>query len=190
MKPTKALFGILTISLGLLVGTMAQGAQLTALNLPPITFIVAACDPLNNTYVLGTFTNSISIGGKVFVSLGGTDYVLAQYRPNGTVGWAITFGTPQDEEAFATTLTVTSNAVFVSGQTQESIHITDTVSNVVNTAYNAGNKADGFLFRFSLSGAAQWQASLMSIGNEEGSGVAFDLAGNVYWVGGFNGCCP
>lgn len=178
------------MTLGVLTQFQVQGAQFSAVNLPPMNLIGAACDPLNSTYVLGTFTNTVSIGGRLFSSLGGTDYVLARYRPNGTVEWAISFGTLQDEEAFSTTLNVTSNAVFVSGQTQGSIHLVDTASNVVNTPYNAGNKADGFLLRFSLSGVAQWQASLMSIGNEQGSGVAFDLAGNVYWVGGFNGCCP
>jgi hypothetical protein len=190
MTNIKTLFGIFSITLGLLAQSQVQGVQFSALNLPPMNLIGVACDFANNTYVLGIFTNSINIGGRLFSSLGGTDYVLAQYRPSGAVGWAITFGTPQDEEAFVTTLNVTSNAVFVSGQTQGSIHITDTANNVVNTAYNTGDKADGFLLRFSLAGVSQWQASLTSIGNENGAGVSLDTAGNVYWAGSFNGCCP
>ncbi len=190
MKRTKVLSGILSITLGLLAQFQVQGAWFSALNLPPMNLIGAASDSANNTYVLGAFTNSISIGGKVFVSLGGTDYLLAQYRPGGAVGWAITFGTPQDEEVFVTTLSVTSNAVFVSGQTQGSIRIADTAENVVNTAYITGDKADGFLLGFSLAGVSQWQASLTSIGNENGAGVSLDTAGNVYWAGSFNGCCP
>jgi hypothetical protein len=113
--------------------------------------------------------------------------VLAQYSPDGTVGWAISFGTPQDEYPRAT-LNVPSNAVFVNGITTGNIHLVDTAGNVVDTAY--AGKGDGFLFRFSSAGVAEWHASITSVGDEAGLGACLDSAGNVYWVGAFNGCCP
>jgi hypothetical protein len=164
------------------------GAQFNALNLPPMTLIGAASDPSRNTYVLGLFTDTLNIGGKSLVSQGGTDYVLAQYRPDGTVGWAISFGTPQDEAAVAT-LAVMSDGVFVSGTTLGGIEMVDTANNTVHTGYTSGG--DGFLFCFSLTGVALWQASITAASAVDvGSAVAFDATGNTYWAGVFNGCCP
>ena len=196
MKTTKSLCGILIITTALLVGTIAQGAQFSALNLPPILLVGAASDPVNNTYVLGTFTNTVVIGGQSYSPYAGITYLLARYRPDGTVGWAIRFGTSATPGAVTpnTTLTVTSNAVYVTGETLGSIHIVDVAGNAVNSAYNPGNRAgaiDGFLFRFSLAGVSVWQASVTGTSaGDAGRAVAPDAAGNIYWVGFFNGCCP
>jgi hypothetical protein len=185
----KRFVGTLTVMVGLLFGLGAEGGQFSALNLPPMTLIAAAADSSSNTYVLGTFTSALSIGDRTLVSGGGTDYVLAQYHADGTVGWAISFGTPQDEYTHYTRLNVTSDSVLVSTSTTiGSIYVVDMASNVVNTAY--AGKTDAFLFRFSLAGVVQWHASITSIGDEAGSGVSSDSEGNVYWAGAFNGCCP
>lgn len=199
MKNIKALVGIATIILGLLVGSAVQGAQYTALNLPPMGLLGAANDPANNTYVLGRFTNSVVMGGRTYTGYGGVDFLLIQYRPDGSVGWAINFGTTagEGESGFLiprTRLVVSSNAVYVSGSTTASIRIVDTAGTVVNSAFNPGNRAgtgDGYLFRFSLTGVAVWQASMTGASaGDTGQDVAVDPTGNVYWVGYFNGCCP
>ena len=200
MKFTKLAYRVSLPIVGLGLGlsfNATAATQFTALNLPPITLFAAACDPVNNTYVVGTFTNTVVIGGHSYSPYAGTTYLLAQYRPDGTVGWAIRFGTSATstpEFNLSTTLTVTSNAVYVTGATGGSIHIVDTASNTVDTAFNSGNRAgasDGYLFRFSLTGVAVWQASITGTSaGDSGYGVALDAAGNVYWVGDFNGCCP
>jgi hypothetical protein len=164
------------------------GAQYSALALPPITLLAAASDASSNTYVLGLFTHTLNFGGASLVSHGGTDYVLAQYRPDGRFGWAVSFGTPQDEPP-GSTLTVASNGVFVAGTTPGSIRIVDTAGNTVNTAYTGGQ--GGFLFCFSFTGVAVWQASVNGAsGTNAGPAVASDAQGNIYWAGVFNGCCP
>ena len=189
MKRIISFFRTFTITLGLLAQSQVQGAQFTALNLSSINLLGAAGDSSNNTYVLGIFTNTLNIGGKTLVSRGGSDYVLAQYRADGTVGWAISFGTAQDEGTAYTTLNVSSSAVCVSGTTGGSIHVVDTVNNVVDTAYIG--RGDGFLLHFSLAGVTLWQASLTSSSaGDNAYNVSSDIAGNVYWVGCFNGCCP
>jgi hypothetical protein len=163
-------------------------AQFNALNLPAMTLLGAASDSSKNTYVLGLFTNTLNLGGKSLVSQGGTDYVLAQYRPDGTVGWAVSFGTPRDEAADAT-LAVMSNGVLVTGTAPGSIELVDTANNTVHAAYTGGG--DGFLFCFSLTGVALWQGSITAASAvDAGSALASDATGNIYWAGVFNGCCP
>lgn len=163
-------------------------------SLPPIVLLGAAKDGSSNVYVLGTFTNSVTVGGKTLVPRGGTEYLLAQYHADGSAGWAISFGTAGNEPSYSTTLTLASNALFVTGWTDGSMRIVDVMSNTVDTAYNTGNKpggSDAFLLRFSLEGVAIWQASMTGTSaGDVGNAVAMDAAGNAYWVGGFNGCCP
>ena len=93
-----------------------------------------------------------------------------------------------------TSLIVRSNAVWVAGYEWGSMSILDTAGNLVDTAYNTGNKVggtDGFLLKFSLSGVVQWQASVTGLSAGDGGyGLSIDNAGNAYWAGGFNGCCP
>ena len=121
------------------------GAQFNALNLPPMTLVGAAGDSSRNTYVLGLFTNTINIAGKSLVSQGGTDYVLAQYRPDGTVGWAVSFGSTQDE-AGGSTLAVVSNGVFVTGTTLAGIEIVDTAATPFIRLTRVGRMASCFAF--------------------------------------------
>ena len=175
------------------VAALPTQAQ-SSLNLPPMTLIAAAADPARNTYVLGTFTEAITVGDKLLVSLGGTDYALVQYRPDGSVGWAISLGTAGDEWSEFTTLRVTSNALYVVGGTIGSLRLTDTAGVVVNTFHNYGKPAggpDAFVLKFSLAGVAQWQATITSFSMYDHSiGLMLDAAGNVYWTGVFHGCCP
>src|SRR5262245_47650027 len=103
---TKVLSEILTVTLGLFLQSQVHGAQFKALNLPPINLVATASDSSNNVYVLGTFTNVLNFAGKSFISQGGLDYVLAQYRADGAVGWAISFGTTQDEGTYTSRLIV------------------------------------------------------------------------------------
>jgi hypothetical protein len=86
------------------------------------------------------------------------------------------------------------NGVYVTSWTPGSLHIQDTASNVVDSAFDPGNNGwgfDGFLFCFSFAGVFRWQASVTgSSATDAGEAVAFDPSGNVYWAGSFNGCCP
>ena len=168
-----------------------------SLPLPQANFelIQAIQDQSSRVWVLGAFTNSVTLGTNTFTSRGLRDVLLAQYSPAGVVNWAATIGGVYDDVYTtgyvpgAVRMSVQSNICVVAGVENSSLAVVDGGEATNTTAYSGGG--DGFLLNFNSAGSLVWKASVT--GTSAGDGgqfTAIDNSGNVYWVGAYNGCCP
>jgi hypothetical protein len=177
-------------------------ASAQSLPLPPTNFelIQAIQDQASLIWVLGAFTNNVTLGTNTFTSRGQRDVLLIQYSPAGVVNWAATIGGIYDD-VYTTgyvpgsiRMSVQSNRCVVAGWEHSSLTVVDGVKVTNNAAFNAGNPAggtDGFLLRFNSAGQLVWKASVTGTsGGDGGQFTAIDDSGNVYWAGEYNGCCP
>ena len=173
-----------------------------SLLLPPTNFelIQAIQDQVSRIWVLGAFSNSVTVGTNTFTSRGQRDVVLIQYSQAGVVNWAATIGGVYDDVYTtgyvpgAVRMTVQSNICVVAGFENSSLTVVDGINATNNTAYNAGNKtegSDGYLLTFNSAGSLVWKASVTGTSATDGGQfTAIDSSGNVYWAGTYNGCCP
>lgn len=53
-----------------------------------------AVDQQNNVYVTGRFSESVDLNGTVLTSRGGNDIFVAKYNSAGTLQWAVSAGSP------------------------------------------------------------------------------------------------
>ena len=103
---------------------------------------------------------------------GGVDGFLAQVDATGTRTWTRQLGTPADEQLWGVAADAAGNAT-VTGFTSGDLFAT-----------NAGDK-DVVVARFDPAGSMTLHDQLGTIGNDKGSSVALDGAGNAY-VPGFS----
>jgi hypothetical protein len=184
-------------NVGSLTFELYEITQAQSLPLPQTNFelIQAIQDQSSRVWVLGAFTNSVTLGTNTFTSRGQRDVLLIQYSAAGVVNWAATIGGIYDD-VYATgyvpggvRMSVQSNTCVVAGVEHSSLTVLDGVKVTNTTAYSGGG--DGFLLSFNSAGSLVWKASIT--GTSAGDGgqfTAIDNSGNVYWVGAYNGCCP
>lgn len=103
---------------------------------------------------------------------GGIDGFLARFDASGTRTWTRQVGTSAEDQLWGVAADAAGNAT-VSGFTAGDLF-----------AVNAGDK-DVVVARFDPSGALTLQDQLGTIGNDKGTNVALDAAGNTY-VSGFS----
>ncbi|MEI6390708.1 MAG: immunoglobulin domain-containing protein, partial [Verrucomicrobiota bacterium] len=177
-------------------------ASAQSLPLPQANFelIQSIQDQSSRVWVLGAFTNSVTLGTNTFTSRGQRDVLLMQYSPAGVVNWAATIGGIYDD-VYSTgyvpggvRMSVQSNTCVVAGVEHSSLTVVDGGKVTNTTAYNTGNKvegSDGFLLTFNSAGQLVWKASVTGTSATDGGQfTAIDNSGNIYWVGSYNGCCP
>ena len=179
-------------------------ANAQSLPLPQANFelIQAIQDQSSHVWVLGAFTNSVTLGTNTFTSRGQRDALLVQYSPAGVVNWAATIGGVYDDVGttgyvpWGIRMSVQSNMCVIAGWERSSLTVVDGGKVTSTTAYDAGNQvregvSDGFLLHFNSAGQLLWKASVTGISaTDGGQSTAIDNSGNVYWAGLFNGCCP
>jgi hypothetical protein len=125
-----------------------------------------AADGGGNTYVAG-FTG----GGLFGPSAGFNDVFLAKYEPAGNQIWTRQFGSAADDSGSDAAVDSEGN-VYLVGTTRGSLFGT------------SAGFADVFLAKYDSAGNQIWTRQFGSAGDDSGSGVAVDSAGNVYVVGG------
>jgi fibronectin type 3 domain-containing protein len=139
-----------------------------------------AVDKNNNVLVTGQYNFQADFGGGVVQSAGGQDGFVAKY--SGTTGayiWARSFGGSAYDDAEA--LAVDGNGdVWVSGFTTGNMDFG-------NGSQANGGGSDAFLAKFSGStGTTIWAKMVGGVGNEDGSSLSVDGAGNGYLAGSFS----
>jgi len=130
-----------------------------------------AIDSSGNVYVTG-----VTFGGLDWNTSAGTnDLFVVKYNSSGTKQWTKQLGSASSDFANGVT-TDSSGNVYVAGATYGGLD--------GNT--NAGN-SDLFVVKYNSSGTKQWTKQLGTGEYDEARGVATDLSGNVYVVGGTKG---
>ena len=118
---------------------------------------------------------NVFIGGSTEGALNGsnagqTDIFLAKYDPSGTLVWTRQRGTERYDSIFGVATDDLGN-VFVGGYTEGDLG-----------GANAG-EADAFVAKYGPSGTLAWMRQLGTPGYDQSSGIATDVAGNVYISG-------
>ncbi len=140
-----------------------------------------------NTYVGGYFDGNLSAvyGASFNASYGANDGFIAKYDPNGNVVWAIKIGGSNDEEV-KSIATDNLGDVYVTGYFK-SVCDFDPSGATFNLTPNGGaGNQDGFLAKYSSTGAFLWAIKFGDSGDEDAWRLYADANG-IYLTGSYNG---
>jgi chitodextrinase len=141
-----------------------------------------ATDAVGNTYVAGTFSNTITIGTTSLVSAGDTDVALAKYSPSGAVLWARRMGGNLSDQPGGVAVDASGN-VDVVGTYSGSANFGGATLTVTG-----GTNVDMFVAQYNgATGAHQWSKGFGGVYTDQAKGVGVDASGNVYFTGFFEG---
>ena len=139
-----------------------------------------ATDSNGNVYVIGLYTDSVTIGSTTLnSSAGSNDVFVAKYDTNGTVQWARSIGGTGSDSGFGIATDSNGN-VYVIGRYVGLVTIG-------STTLNSAGSNDTFVAKYDTSGTVQWATSIGGTGSDVGYGIATDSAGNVYVTGKYVG---
>ncbi|MEA1972491.1 MAG: PKD domain-containing protein, partial [Candidatus Cloacimonadota bacterium] len=138
-------------------------------------------DIYDNIYVAGSFYSSISFGEFELTSNGVNDAFLLKMNSDNAVLWAISFGSPEDENIYDFDFD-SDNNIFVTGIYSGTINFdTQTLTPTADS--------EAFVAKFNDSGEFVWAASSQgNIGEENKSyAVSLDYSENVIICGEYTG---
>ncbi|MFN8358308.1 MAG: SBBP repeat-containing protein [Candidatus Kapaibacterium sp.] len=136
-----------------------------------------ALDSTGNSYVVGTFTNDISLGGTTLKSNGNSDIFVAKYSSDGSVLWAKNFGGTAEDIGYSIACEPGGTLVITGSFMTNAIFGKDTVKSAGGT--------DVFLCKLSSAGSVQWVQRFGSTTDDAGRGITVDDKGNYYVAGAF-----
>jgi hypothetical protein len=147
-----------------------------------------AIDRSNNIYVGGYFIGSSDFdpgaGTTMLNGMGGSpDAFIAKYDPNGNFVWAVNVGGTNQDEGLDLAVDTSGN-VYLTGYFQNTADFDGSAATANLTS--AGIK-DIFLVKYSTTGIYQWAKGIGSTGNDAGTSLQIDEAGNVLLTGTFEG---
>ena len=138
-----------------------------------------AVAPNGDIVMAGYFQNTANFGGGSITSAGLSDIFVARYSGQGAYLWAHTAGSSGDDRANAVAVDTNGN-VAVAGYFSATV-------NFGGGSLGSGGSWDGFVAKYSATGAYLWAKDLGGTATDEAFGVAADASGNVVVVGGFQG---
>ncbi|WP_139922758.1 SBBP repeat-containing protein [Hymenobacter sp. DG01] len=140
-----------------------------------------ATDAAGNTYVAGTFRETLTLGATTLTATADYDVFVAKLDPAGVYTWAVRAGGNDEDIATAVALDAAGN-VYVTGHTESYLPSFGN-QQIVNSGYGT------HLFLAKLSPEGQWLRVSHSSGVNTNNfifpeGLAVDAAGNAYVTGG------
>ncbi len=136
-------------------------------------------DKDGNTYVAGSFSDTLKVGKEKIVSRGSFDIYLLKYTKNGNLIWAKQAGGTDSDEAYK----ITSDA-------KGNIYLTGYFSGVADfsgTKLNSKGDRDFFVAKYNLNGVLDWVKQGGGISEDYGTAINVDNLGNVIVTGIFKG---
>jgi len=142
------------------------------------------CDPTGNVFIIGTTNSSTSIAtptGAYQAAFGGgnTDAFIVKFNTSGARQWATYYGGSGDDMGTGIACDGTGDA-FITGTTNSATGLSSTGA---HQAAFGGGTYDAYLAKFTPTGTRQWATYLGGSGDDEGTGVACDVGGNVLITG-------
>lgn len=136
-----------------------------------------AMDPSGNAISVISFTNSITVGGKSFTTLGQTDLLLIKYDRGGNVLWSQQIGSTSSDESRSVTTDAQGN-IYITGTYNGA-----TLNYGIGTLTNSVSlRNEAFLIKFNVSGIALWARSMQGNGIDNSNRVYVN--GSVVLIGG------
>ncbi|MEO7157307.1 MAG: SBBP repeat-containing protein [Vicinamibacterales bacterium] len=126
-------------------------------------------DSGGNIAVVGSFHNTMDLGGGPLTSVGLADTFIAKFSPSGSHLWSTRIGGTSDDVDYAVAMDGAGNVVMTGGY-----------------QFTAG-QWDIIVAKYSAAGAPLWSKTFGSTGNDLGFGIAVDSTGNVFVTGYFQG---
>jgi len=140
-----------------------------------------AVDASGNSYVTGTFRDSISFGTTHLVNHGAMSVFISKYDVTGTLIWAKIAAT--DSVIYVAGIDVSrSGSISITGQFSDTM--TAGVANPVLLI--SGGDNDVFISNYDNNGDILWAKSLGGPGIDYPGGISSDHDGNVYLTGDFH----
>jgi hypothetical protein len=138
-----------------------------------------AVDGDGNTFVTGSFGNTVNFGGDDLTSAGMADIFLAKFDADGVHQWSKSFGGTHIDIGIATAADA-AGGVVITGYFSSTVNFggDDLTTNIPST--------DIYLAKFGPNGAHQWSQGFGSIPTDVGYDVAFDSGGNIVLTGTFS----
>jgi PKD repeat protein len=140
-----------------------------------------AFDAAGNVVVVGHFSGTVSFGGPVLTSRGGTDIFVAKYSPSGAHLWSRRHGDLRNDTALGVAVDTAGNPV-LTGYFSGTVDFGPATCRVPFST-----DLDAFLLKLNGSGNPTWVKCFVNTAAEMGYAVATDTAGSVHLTGSFNG---
>lgn len=137
-------------------------------------------DSSGNIIIAGTFDGTTDLGGGNVAAVGLNDIYVAKYTSAGNYVWAKTFGGSSDDTAESVATDPSGNVIFTG-------YFKGAVNFGGGPLYSRYNGKDTFLAKYSSSGTYVWAYNFVSNADDEGTGVACDLSGNIFLCGIYYG---
>lgn len=141
-----------------------------------------ATDGNGNVYIAGSTSSATAIattGAYHVVLSGATDAFLAKLNSNGAMQWSTYYGGSDIDEAFGVA-TDAAGDIYITGYTGSTSGIATAGAHQVTYG---GGTYDVFLAKFRASGLLLWSTYYGGSDRDIATGVATDVAGNVYITG-------
>ncbi|HEX8530068.1 MAG TPA: SBBP repeat-containing protein, partial [Cytophagales bacterium] len=147
-----------------------------------VTPLKVAADASGNSYVLGEFSGTVSLGDRTVTSSGGRDIFLVKYSPAGAVLWVRQMGGVSTDEAGG--VAVAGDYVYITGGFRDRMYLPPSGLSTPSLVSRSGT--DIFVARFAAStGTLVWANQGGGLLRDKGHGIAVDAAGNAYVTGEF-----
>ncbi|RAK70531.1 hypothetical protein [Hymenobacter edaphi] len=144
---------------------------------------VSAVDAAGNTYQVGSFNNTLTVGSTTLTSAGNTDAYLAKYTAGGALAWIRQLGSAGVDAGNDLVLDPAGH-VYITGQFAGSISL----GNGLTLSDASGASGKMFVVRYSPQGTPEWaqQSQINAIGSAAyGNGIGLDATGTVHVAGYF-----
>jgi hypothetical protein len=176
------------LTLVFLMGTLIAGAQkfewaIGAGTAGAETASDMATDPVTKThYIIGTFSNTLTLGSTTLVSLGAADIFFAKLDGDGNYIWAKSLGSTAIDEGNGITYDASGN-VYITGGCRALMTFTNAPA--VQTITPMGTE-DAFLAKYDANGNFLWVTDIndnLNAGDEAGKAVEVSNASGSIYVG-------
>ncbi|MEP7264975.1 MAG: T9SS type A sorting domain-containing protein, partial [Bacteroidota bacterium] len=136
-------------------------------------------DASGNLYMLGTYSDSVTIGTVTLHSLGHKDLFIVKADPSGNIQWVKSGGSSGFDEVFTMQFDITGNLCFVAA-------FQDTAFFGTNTLISAGSY-DIALLKYDANGNCLLATRFGGTGSDVPTGMDIDQNNNIYITGQISG---
>jgi hypothetical protein len=138
-----------------------------------------AVDSSGNTYITGSFYETVDFGGINKTSAGGSDIFVLKLNSSGTFQWVNTYGGTSADIGYSIAIDSSGNS-YITGYFQNTVNFGG-----INKTSAGGD--DIFVLKLNSSGTFQWVNTYGGTYSDIGEDIAVDSSGNTYITGSFHG---
>ncbi|MEO1430008.1 MAG: SBBP repeat-containing protein [Cyanobacteria bacterium J06633_8] len=136
-----------------------------------------ASDAVGNSYVIGTFSDDITLANQTFLSSGDTDIFVTKLDSDGNVEWSQSLGNTLSDTGNGIGLDKAGN-IYITGSFEDTVTFGD-------TTLTSNGERDAFVAKLNNSGNILWAQSFGGTSLDSGAKISVDEQDNIYVTGSF-----